>query len=276
MRQWSDDYTVGCEIYGSAAEPGLFVGNTPGPGVLGDSFTGEGVRGQSTHSTGVVGNSLTANGVAGYANSGGIGVYGESVLGYAGYFSGDVGVSGTLSKAAGSFITMRERAWPRKSNTRQRDLNSLDAKSDHAIVLGSPPDGPTDSRDRHKRTRNWRLSGYDPKADERTIATALNTEPRLAVLSAFELEYPWLHDRAGSSNAPLIVGYAHAGPIIARGIILLSHAVIFSTIWFVVAAVKMWIEVAQAGSSFAEALPLLLLIFLVPAAATTVITWTFF
>jgi hypothetical protein len=104
MRQWSDDYTVGCEIYGSAAGPGLFVGNTPGPGVLGDSFTGEGVRGQSTHSTGVVGNSLTANGVAGYANSGGIGIYGESVLGYAGYFSGDVGVSGTLSKAAGSFI----------------------------------------------------------------------------------------------------------------------------------------------------------------------------
>jgi len=155
-------------------------------------------------------------------------------------------------------------------------MNSLDEKIDHAIVPGSPPDVPTYSRDMHKRTRNWRLSGYDPKADERTIATELKTEPRLAVLPAFELEDPWLHDRAGLSHPPLIVGYAHAGPIIARGIMMLSNEAIFITIWFVVAAVNMWIGIARAGYSFTEALPIFLLIFLVPAAAAILIKWKFF
>ena len=127
------------------------------------------------------------------------------------------------------------------------------------------------SRDMHKHTRNWRLSGYDPKADERTIVTELNTEPRLAVRPAFELEDPWLHDRAGLSNPPLIVGYAHAGPILARSIITLSHEPIFSTIWFAVAAINMWIGVAQADYSFAEELPIFRLIVLVPAPAAIVI-----
>jgi hypothetical protein len=63
--------------------------------------------------------------------------------------------------------------------------------------------------------------------------------------------------------------------ILARGIMMLSHEAIFSTIGFVVAAVKMWIGVAQAGYSFAEELPIFLLIFLVPAAAI-VIKWKFF
>jgi hypothetical protein len=62
----------------------------------------------------------------------------------------------------------------------------------------------------------------------------------------------------------------------ARGIILLSHEAIFSTIWCVVAAVNRWIGVAQAGYSFAEEFPIFLLIFLVPAAAAIVIKWTFF
>ena len=47
----------------------------------------------------------------------------------------------------------------------------------------------------------------------------------------------------------------------------MSHEAICSTIGCVVAAVTMWIGVAQAGDAFAEALPLLLLLFLVPAAA---------
>jgi hypothetical protein len=102
------------------------------------------------------------------------------------------------------------------------------------------------------------------------------TEPRLAVLPAFALEDPWLPDRAGLSNPPLIVGDAHAGPLIARGIMMLSHEAIFSTIWCVVAVVHMWIGVARAGSSFAEELPIFLLSFLVPAAAAVVIKWQFF
>jgi hypothetical protein len=51
---------------------------------------------------------------------------------------------------------------------------------------------------------------------------------------------------------------------------------IFMTIWFVVAAVNMWIGVAQAGYSFTEELPIFLLIFLLPAAAAILIKWKFF
>jgi hypothetical protein len=46
---------------------------------------------------------------------------------------------------------------------------------------------------------------------------------------------------------------------------MLSHEAIFMTIWFVGAAVNMGIGVAQAGYSVTEALPIVLLIFLVPA-----------
>jgi hypothetical protein len=169
-----------------------------------------------------------------------------------------------------------ERAWLRKSDTRRRYLNSMDEKIDHTIVPDGPPYVPTYSRDMHKRPWNWCLSGYDPKADERTIATELKTEPQFAVPPAFEPEEPWLHDRAGLSSRPLIVGYAHAGPIIARGIIRLSNEAISITIWFVVAAVNKWIGVAQAGYSFAEEFPIFLLILLVPAAAAIVIKWKFF
>ena len=56
---------------------------------------------------------------------------------------------------------------------------------------------------------------------------------------------------------------------------MLSHEAICSTIGCVVAAVNMWIGVAQAGYSFAEALPIFLLIFLGPAAAI-VIKWKCF
>ena len=51
---------------------------------------------------------------------------------------------------------------------------------------------------------------------------------------------------------------------------------IFMTIWFVVAAVNMWIGVAQAGYSFTEELPIFLVIFVLPAAAALVIKWKFF
>jgi len=57
---------------------------------------------------------------------------------------------------------------------------------------------------------------------------------------------------------------------------MLSHEAIFSTIWFAVAAINMWIGVAQADYSFAEELPIFLLIVLVPAPAAIVIKSTFF
>jgi hypothetical protein len=51
---------------------------------------------------------------------------------------------------------------------------------------------------------------------------------------------------------------------------------VFIAIWFIVAAVNMWIGIAQAGYSFTEVVPIFLVIFLLPAAAAVVIRWRFF
>jgi hypothetical protein len=48
---------------------------------------------------------------------------------------------------------------------------------------------------------------------------------------------------------------------------------IFITIWFIVAAINMWIGVTQAGYSFKEELPVFLLIFLLPTAVAALIRW---
>jgi hypothetical protein len=50
---------------------------------------------------------------------------------------------------------------------------------------------------------------------------------------------------------------------------------IFITIWFVVAAVNLWIGVPQVGYSFTEEFPIFLLIFVLPAAAAIAIKWKF-
>jgi hypothetical protein len=47
----------------------------------------------------------------------------------------------------------------------------------------------------------------------------------------------------------------------------------FITVWFVVAAVNMWLGVTTAGYSLADELPIFLLIFGVPAALAGVIKW---
>ena len=49
----------------------------------------------------------------------------------------------------------------------------------------------------------------------------------------------------------------------------------FVALWFVVAAVNMWIGVTQAGYSFVDELPIFLLIFGLPAAAAVVLKWKF-
>ena len=108
---------------------GVFGLSTNGPGVYGTSSTGHGVHGYSVEGHGVhgYGNSEhgvygetygnwawrsgvfgratgdEANGVTGWASFGGVGVYGHSESGYAGYFSGPVHVTGYLSKAGGGF-----------------------------------------------------------------------------------------------------------------------------------------------------------------------------
>jgi hypothetical protein len=96
-------------------------GGTPNPGVRGNGYQGAGVEGRSSQGDGVSGLSISgstsragvrgestginSNGVIGKAENGSssFGVWGVSASGYAGYFSGRVHVSGTLSKGAGSF-----------------------------------------------------------------------------------------------------------------------------------------------------------------------------
>ena len=52
----------------------------------------------------------------------------------------------------------------------------------------------------------------------------------------------------------------------------------FAALWFVVAAVNMWIGIAKAGYSFGEELPIFLLIYLLPlaGAAFVVVKWKLF
>lgn len=90
-------------------------------GVLGSSISGVGVYGNGIQRTGVSGKSeglgsqgdgvlgtalgANGNGVHGVAHNGtgAYAVYGESTSGYAGYFTGKVHVTGTLTKGGGSF-----------------------------------------------------------------------------------------------------------------------------------------------------------------------------
>ncbi len=48
---------------------------------------------------------------------------------------------------------------------------------------------------------------------------------------------------------------------------------LFVAVWFVVAAVNMWLGVARAGYSVVEELPIFLLVFGVPAALAGFIKW---
>jgi hypothetical protein len=54
-----------------------------------------------------------------------------------------------------------------------------------------------------------------------------------------------------------------------------AATVAFVAIWFVAAAVNMWLGVAHAGYSFQEELPIFLLIFLLPAAVAVIVKWRF-
>jgi len=51
--------------------------------------------------------------------------------------------------------------------------------------------------------------------------------------------------------------------------------VLFVALWFVIAGANMWLGVAKAGYSVAEELPILALIFGVPAAAAILARWKF-
>jgi hypothetical protein len=54
-----------------------------------------------------------------------------------------------------------------------------------------------------------------------------------------------------------------------------TATVAFIAVWFVAAAVNMWIGITQAGYSFREELPIFLLVFLVPAVIAVLVKWKF-
>lgn len=90
-------------VVGSGGSSGVCGFSGSGDGVFGFSETGWGVRGLGHGSlAGVVGASIVGPGVSGESNSGD-GVLGFSSTGAAGRFLGNVVVTGTLSKAGGSF-----------------------------------------------------------------------------------------------------------------------------------------------------------------------------
>jgi hypothetical protein len=102
-------------VWGTSSSGSGVVGNGKGYGVRGSGTTGvQGTEPTSTNygqlgvaTSGVrgYGMSAQANGVFGEANNGivAFGVWGRSTSGYAGYFSGDVQVTGDLNSTAASF-----------------------------------------------------------------------------------------------------------------------------------------------------------------------------
>jgi len=56
---------------------------------------------------------------------------------------------------------------------------------------------------------------------------------------------------------------------------LITATVAFLVIWFIAAAVNMWIGVSQAGYSFREELPIFLSIFSLPSAVAIFVKWKF-
>jgi len=54
-----------------------------------------------------------------------------------------------------------------------------------------------------------------------------------------------------------------------------TAAKLFIPFWFAVALTNMWIGVSRAGYSVAEELPILLVIFAIPAAAAVFVWWRF-
>jgi hypothetical protein len=96
-------YGGGHGVHGdSFGGDGVHGSSNTGEGVYGESSTGDGVYGESNSATGVYGH--TASGFAGVVGEGDpYGVVGVSAFGLAGYFQGNVIVTGALLKPGGGF-----------------------------------------------------------------------------------------------------------------------------------------------------------------------------
>ncbi len=94
------------------ANTGVYGESSSGAGVRGQSYSNIGVYGKSTDDAAVLGQSTNGHGVAGLSidqrgvygySENSYGVFGSSSSSYAGYFNGNVHVTGNLSKGSCSF-----------------------------------------------------------------------------------------------------------------------------------------------------------------------------
>ncbi len=107
---------VYANAHDSTGDGGVFAGRTgvagfgtSGTGVYGHSTSAVGIHGASSYSYGVQGSSQQSDGVHGEgylsgvagASPSGDGIYGETTSGYAGYFVGNVGITGTCTGCTG-------------------------------------------------------------------------------------------------------------------------------------------------------------------------------
>lgn len=54
---------------------------------------------------------------------------------------------------------------------------------------------------------------------------------------------------------------------------MMTATIVFVVIWFIVAAVNLWVGVTKAGYTFGEELPIFLLIFLLPTLSAVFVNW---
>ena len=52
-----------------------------------------------------------------------------------------------------------------------------------------------------------------------------------------------------------------------------TATIAFLVLWFIAAAVNLWVGVSRAGYAFSEELPIFLIIFLLPAIAAALVRW---
>jgi len=96
---FSDDDDTGIGVYGHGESYGGYFKSNSDHGVYGLT------NGDWSYISGVYGEATEdhANGVTGWNTAAGVGVYGFSETGYAGYFDGPVHITGNLSKGGGGF-----------------------------------------------------------------------------------------------------------------------------------------------------------------------------
>ena len=73
----------------------------------------------------------------------------------------------------------------------------------------------------------------------------------------------------------LLAAFVVLGKVFSAGFPEATRWAVFAYIvlWFIVAAINMWIGVAKAGYSVVEELPIFLLIFGLPAAVAVLVKW---